>query len=187
MNRRNLGVLALLSSLVLFAPTVGGQASRENPALNPAEVYAGMLASAQRGQLEQVTQSLTRLEPVTAAIREKLGVDATKSLRSAVADRETNRVFQGIYRYIVLDIKRAFHECMYGVHPVGTRKRLVRAAYANYSVLAPTLKELDFEQNRRIQKTFWKANSVAGGDRLQMEPAFADITKTMETLLGLKS
>ncbi len=143
----------ILFALLLAAPfPAAAGPPRAALIAEPYEIYKMMLAYAEKGELGKVEKCLDHLSPLLAQLKGRLGVDAGRGLRRALAGKDKARVPAEVRNLIGRDIRAHLLDASEGSGI--PRPASVRLAYLNYRVLAPYLREKDRGLARGIETRF---------------------------------
>lgn len=137
---------------------------RELIPLPTPDIFERMLDSARRGDLdaEQAKKSIHFLRPLVDSINRTFNVRIDDELESALATGDHNHAVAVVRRLIVLSIKSLLDE---SCTPVANRAQAtvdIRTAYAEYLVLDPDVRKIDFESSKFVKNAFRMAYVMAG-------------------------
>jgi len=127
--------------------------ARSRMSVAPEKLYIEMLKAAEKQKWKKVKKALLIIDPLLIEIDLTVGVNSRKEIEQAIDSKDKEKVLSAIKRLINLGIKSVL-TLSYKETPPDKLRNNIRHAFAEFLILEPYIRSVDFNASQVIKAEF---------------------------------
>ena len=163
------------------------QTTTEATQTSYAKIFERMLSSAERGENDKIEKAIDLIHPLINRINIFFALKIEEKIKKAIESGEKREVVVAVQRFICFAITLLLTE---NIELTTDRSEItprLREAFAEYLVLDPYVRKIDFQISQLMQNTFRKANAQAGYKPEEFQSNCKEIVILLEHLFQFQS